>query len=132
MIYKVKTSADINTVKKELAAKAKEQKFGVLKTYPFKEILEEKGHPIEHDITVYELCYPVGAQKVLQKCPDFSLYLPCRISVYAEGEYTILTTITFKGILTELKFDEELKNYVESLIKNFKTILHAWDAQQVA
>lgn len=133
MIYTVRTNTHIDTVKRELEAKAKNIKFGVLNVYPFKEILEEKGHPIDNDITVYELCYPVGASKILQKCPQFSLYLPCRISVYAEGEYTVLSTITFKGILTELEIDETLQAYIQTLITDFKTILHSWDVKpQVA
>ena len=66
MVYSVTTSTDINTVKQELEAKAKEVSFGLLNTYEFKRILTEKGFPIEKDITVFELCNPAGAQQALR------------------------------------------------------------------
>jgi NADPH-dependent 2,4-dienoyl-CoA reductase/sulfur reductase-like enzyme len=53
MIYNITTNTDLETIKSEIAAKAKEVGFGILKEYAFKDILEGKGFPIEHDITVY-------------------------------------------------------------------------------
>ncbi|NOR56304.1 MAG: DUF302 domain-containing protein [Sulfurovum sp.] len=127
MIYKVHTKTNITTIQDEIEEKAKAHGFGVLKCYPFQEMLEKKGQPIDKAIFVYELCDPVGGKKVLTENPEISAFLPCRISVYQEGEHTILATISVESILTGLTLSKELNDYMTNLFETFKKILHSWD-----
>jgi len=127
MVYTIRTPQCIDTVKKELESKAKEVGFGVLKTYEFKQILEEKGYPIEKDITVYELCNPPGAQQALSQLPEISVYLPCRISVYEDKGKTTLSSIGLEDIIGGFDIDERFKTYMTILFENLKRVMHSWD-----
>ena len=127
MIYTIKTSQDIDTVKRELESKAKEVGFGVLKIYEFKQILKEKGYPIEKDIIVYEVCNPPGAQQALSQLPEISVYLPCRISVYENYGKTTLSTIEFENIIGAFDIDERFKTDMIILFENLKKVMHSWD-----
>ena len=127
MVYTIKTPQCIDTVKKELEAKAKEVGFGLLNTYEFKQILEEKGYPIEKDITVYELCNPPGAQQALSQLPEISVYLPCRISVYEDKGKTTLSSIGLEDIIGGFDIDERFKTYMTILFENLKRVMHSWD-----
>ena len=127
MIYTVKTPHCIDTVKKELEDKAKEVGFGLLNTYEFKKILEEKGFPIEKEISVFELCNPPGAQQALSQLPEISVYLPCRISVYEDNGLTALSTIGLEEMINAFEVDERFKTYMTILFENLKQVMHSWD-----
>lgn len=114
-------------IKNEITQKAKEMGFGILKEYPFKNILQDKGHPIEQDITVYELCNPVAAQAVLSKYPEFSAYLPCRVSLYEENGSTILSTIEIDSMLSSFNFDDAITKHMHSIFTQLKKVLSSWD-----
>ncbi len=127
MIYTTSTSQSIEIVKQELEAKAKEIGFGLLKSYEFKNILEEKGFPIEKDITVFELCNPPGAQQALSEIAAISVYLPCRLSVYEDNGVTNISTIGFEDILNAVDVDERFKSFMAILFDNLKRVMHSWD-----
>ncbi len=127
MIYTTSTSQSIEIVKQELEAKAKEIGFGLLKSYEFKNILEEKGFPIEKDITVFELCNPPGAQQALSEIAAISVYLPCRLSVYEDNGVTNISTIGFEDILNAVDVDERFKSFMTILFDNLKRVMHSWD-----
>ncbi len=127
MIYKIKTDVSKSVIEKELAEKAKAVGFGLLQSYAFKNILEEKGFPIERDITVFELCNPAGAQKALTAMPDISVYLPCRISVYEEKGKTVLATIGFDDILNAVEVDETFKGFMNELFMKLQGLMNSWN-----
>ena len=127
MVYTVTTSTDIETVKQELEAKAKEVGFGLLNTYAFKRILEDKGYPIEKDITVYELCNPAGAQQALTYLSEISVYLPCRISVYEDKGMTTLSTIGIEDIVNNFDTDARFQSYMTILFENLKQVMYSWN-----
>jgi uncharacterized protein (DUF302 family) len=129
MIYTVRTSTDINTVKAELEAKAKEVNFNLLSTYDFKHFFRNKGYPIKKDITVFELCNPAGAQQVLEYLSEISIYLPCRISVYENNGITYLSTIGMQDIVQTFEVDEDLQSHMTILFENLKQIMHSWDKE---
>jgi len=127
MIYKVETSKPITQVKEEIAEKAKAIGFGVLQTYEFRKILEEKGFPIERNITVFELCNPSGAQQALTQLPEIAAYLPCRIAVYEENYATKLSTIGLEEMLAAVEVNDEFKSFMTMLFTNLKQVMHSWD-----
>ena len=127
MIYKVTTNTPLAQVKEEIEIYASKRGFGLLKTYPFKEILRQRGHPIEKDITVYELCNPAGAQQALGQVPELSAYLPCRVSVYEEDGVRVLATIGLENIVDALHIDPPFQSYMIDLFEQLKQVMHSWD-----
>jgi uncharacterized protein (DUF302 family) len=126
MIYTNESQSSIATIKEEMAGKAKEVGFGLLKEYSFRELLKEKGFPIEKDITVFELCNPAAAQGALSTHPELSVYLPCRISVYEKDGKIILSTIDIEEMLGNFELDNSLKEQMGSIFNNLKKIMSSW------
>jgi uncharacterized protein (DUF302 family) len=128
MIYTVITETPIAKIKEEIEAHAKTIGFGILNTYEFKKILHDKGFPIEKEITVFELCNPPGAQQALSQISAISVYLPCRISLYQDGNKSVLATIGFEDILNAVdQIDDNFKSFMIILFENLKRIMHSWD-----
>ncbi len=126
MIYKITTDKPLATVKEELANHSKESGFGVLGSYEFQKILAGKGFPIEKDITVYELCNPSAAQGALMALPEISVYLPCRISVYAENGKTVLATIDIRDIMESVDVDADFKEHMNSVFEYLESVMQSW------
>lgn len=126
MIYSQKTNSSILSVKEEMAAKAKEQGFGILKEYSFKSLLKEKGFPIERDITVFELCDPASAQAALSMHPEISVYLPCRLSLYEDNGKTVLSTIGIEDILSAVEVDDSFKAFMHEIFGRLKALINSW------
>ncbi len=125
MIYKIQTNTPLQTVKDALADSAKEFGFGVLGSYDFKKILETKGFPIEKEISVFELCNPKGAQEVLSTIPEVSVYLPCRLSVYAEEGKTIISTIDVEHMIDSFEVDDTFKSHMHTIFANLQKVMHS-------
>jgi len=127
MIYTTTSIVAIGTIKQEMEEKAKEHGFGLLKSYEFNKMLEEKGFPIKRDITVFELCNPKGAQSALENLPEISVYLPCRISLYEKDGFTTLATIKMDEIMQgSFVAPKELEALMESIYKRLKSLMNAW------
>jgi len=118
MIHKIKTKTALQTVKEEISLNVKEYGFGILGSYDFKKILETKGFPIEKEISVYEVCNPKGGQDVLTQAPEIAAFLPCRISVYTEGEDTIISTIDISVILNDIEASPALEEHMNRVYNN--------------
>ena len=58
-----------------------------------KETMAKKGVEFAHECLIFEVCQPQQAKRVLDQNMSVSTALPCRISVYEEGEKTILATL---------------------------------------
>ena len=123
MIYTITTKTPLQTVKDELSLNAKEYGFGVLGSYDFKKILESKGFPIENDVTVFEVCNPKGGQDTLINFPEISAFLPCRVSVYEDGENTALSTIDLSVILGGAS--DELRERLQSVYDNLLKLMRS-------
>ncbi len=125
-MYTVYTQTSLETIKNEFEAKAKEAGFGLLNSYEFKQILHTKGHPIEKEIHLFEICNPLAAQKALSQIPEISIYLPCRISLYQEANKTVLSTIEAEEMLASIKIDATLKKEMLEVFETIKQIMHSW------
>lgn len=93
------TTASLETVTARLPDVAKAHKFGVLGVHDLKEKMNSKGVPFERECRVYEVCNPQQAQLILSGNITVSAALPCRISVYSEGDRTVLATIEPAALL---------------------------------
>ena len=93
MLYQVKTRKAINDVARDLEASAQRHKFGVMATHDLKAKMKEKGVEFDRDCLIFEVCNPQQAKNVLEKNMEISTALPCRISVYGQGDEVVIATI---------------------------------------
>ncbi|WP_152184070.1 DUF302 domain-containing protein [Sulfurimonas indica] len=126
MIYKTTTSYPLETVKAQIAEKAKTLGFDLLGKYEFKKILKSKGFEITRDITVYELYNPVATHSALNALSEISVYLPCRLSVYHENGVTVLATIGIKNILQASSIDGELQKHMQEIFNKIRALMNSW------
>ena len=118
MLHTIKTKIDLQTVKNALDLHLKEYGFGVLGSYDFKKILENKNFPIEREITVYEICNPKVAQEALIEVPEVSSLLPCRLSIYEDGEDTVISTMSISVLLDCIDASPELSEHMHAVYNN--------------
>lgn len=93
MLHIVETKKSLANVVRDLEQAVARHKFGVLGVHDLKAKMAEKGVPFTRECRIFEVCNPHQAQKVLETNLEISTALPCRISVYEEGERTKLATI---------------------------------------
>jgi len=93
MIYQVKSKKSLSDVTRDLETATKRHKFGIMGMHDLKSKMKEKGVDFEHDCLIFEVCNPQQAKKVLEKNAEISTALPCRISVYSEGDEVVLATL---------------------------------------
>ena len=93
MLYQVKTKKGIADVARDLEAAAQRHKFGVMATHDLKAKMKEKGVEFDRDCLIFEVCNPQQAKKVLEENTQISTALPCRISVYGQGDEVVIATI---------------------------------------
>ena len=75
------TNKEIEQVIKDLEKELMEVKFGVLWRFDIHKKLSEVGLPMEHKITVLEVCNPNESSGIIAEDPMSSYFLPCKIVV---------------------------------------------------
>jgi uncharacterized protein (DUF302 family) len=93
MLHIVESKKPLADVARDLEQAVARHKFGVLGVHDLKAKMAEKGVPFTRECRIFEVCNPHQAKKVLEANLEISTALPCRISVYEEGEVTKLATI---------------------------------------
>ena len=86
MLYVREAQGPIDAVAKKLEAAAAENKFGVLGVHDLKQKMTAKGIEFGRECRIFEVCNPAQAKIVLDADMAISNALPCRISVYEEGD----------------------------------------------
>ncbi|MEM4658713.1 MAG: DUF302 domain-containing protein [Candidatus Methanosuratincola sp.] len=93
MIYVVESRKSLGELSRALEESVVRNKFGILGVHNLKEAMEKKGVEFGKECIIYEVCNPNQAKKVLEANLEISTALPCRISLYVEGDRTKLATI---------------------------------------
>lgn len=93
MLYTVYSDKNIEKLAGDLEESVARHKFGVVGMHDLKEAMNNKGVEFERECLIYEVCNPQQAKRVLETNMEVSTALPCRISVYAEGDKTVLATL---------------------------------------
>src|SRR3972149_8634349 len=99
MLYEIVSQRTPQQAGQALEAAAQKHKFGVLTVHNLRETMTKKGVEFSKECLIYEVCNPFQAKKVLEANPSISTALPCRISVFEEGDHTKLSTIKPKAML---------------------------------
>ncbi len=93
MLYTIESTKKIDEVGRNLEEAIKKRKFGVLTVHNLKETMAKKGVEFNKECRIFEVCNPLQAKKVLEANTEISTALPCRISVFTDGNKTKLSTI---------------------------------------
>jgi len=93
IVYSRKTSGDIDAIGRRLEEAVKARKFGVLGVIDLQAKMREKGVDFKNACRIYEVCNPRLAKQVLEQEMSISTALPCRISVYQEGDHVTIATL---------------------------------------
>src|SRR5512143_2679289 len=123
MYYIATTTKSVTDAARDLEAAVQKHSFGVLHVYDLKEMLTRKGHPLEAECRIYEVCNPKQASLVLRRDMRLNAALPCRISVFQDGGTTKVGTILPTAMLGMLSSDRELAGIAANVEATIKTII---------
>jgi uncharacterized protein (DUF302 family) len=87
--YRLESAKSFDTVVDNLEKLAPEHKFRVLAVHDVQKTLAEKGLK-RGPLKIIEVCNGLFAHEALSKTADVALFMPCRYTVYTEGEKTVL------------------------------------------
>jgi uncharacterized protein (DUF302 family) len=122
MLYQLKTRKKIQDVARDLEAAVEKHKFGVMGVYDLRARMQEKGVAYDRDCLIYEVCNPHKAKRVLEKHPEISTVLPCRISLYASGGEVAVATVK-PTALTEMFHAQGLDETAQEVERTLVAIM---------
>ncbi len=93
MLIVLETKRPIADVCAAMEPAVQKHKFGLLGTHNLKETMAKKGVAFSRDCFIFEVCNPHQAKAVLEAKMEISTALPCRVSVYQEGDKVKIATI---------------------------------------
>jgi len=106
MLFKMETPKQFELVCQDLEKAAVNNKFGVMAVHNLNETMKKKGVEFNRPCRIFEVCNPHQAKKVLEKAMEISTFLPCRISVFMEGEKVFLATLKPTALISMLRMPE--------------------------
>ena len=109
MYYQVETDKPFATAVADLDAAVRRHGFGVLHVHDLGKTLRSKGQSFTEECSVFEVCNPVQAARVLATDMRLNMALPCRISVFTEGGRTKIGMIRPVPMLQALSPDPALR-----------------------
>ncbi len=106
MLFKVETVKGFEQVCQNLERAVVNNKFGVMAIHNLNETMKKKGVEFSRLCRIFEVCNPHQAKKVLERNMDLSSFLPCRISVFLEGDKVVLATLKPTAIVSMFNLPE--------------------------
>lgn len=126
MIYTHKTRLSCDEIVSRIEEDAKQFGLMMKKHYPFSENLPESGFEINEYSSVFELCKPSIAAKVLNTQPQLNVFMPCRISVYEKDGVAFVSTPDLEVQLELLGYTITLKDEMLDLYHQIITMIKKW------
>lgn len=120
MLIKVESKKSLEELRQNVEEQAKAKGFGVMAVHDVTKILESKGMPIGYGCVIVEVCSPKHAKVMLDKNPQVSTAMPCRISIIDQGDKRLISTISPMVLLDMFNMPGErpIAEEVESLMKD--------------
>jgi len=121
--YTVASKQPIGKVAEKVPAACEENKFSLLQTYVYHEILESKGFPIDRKVFIYEICQAKIAAKMLTDFPHFAIFMPCKVAIYEDKGETIISTMNMEIMLNAVRSHPELFKETTTLFNTLKALM---------
>ena len=93
MTYSKHSSRSSAEVEARLRDAAARHKFGILHVHDLQATLKSKGVEFDRECRVYDVCNPQAASTALTTEMRVSTVLPCRISVFSDGDGCTIATV---------------------------------------
>ncbi len=117
------TKKSLAVFTEDMAGALKDQGFGVLWSLDFKDKLKQKGHDLEKQVVVFEICNPQLGKQVMETNFRAAYMLPCKVSVIVEEDHLNVGFIKPTALISLLG-DESLEkesvaveHMIESAVK---------------
>jgi len=123
MTYRLKTLRDIEDVVSNVEKLCEKNKFALLHSYIYHEIVESKGFPIERKVYIYEICVAKVAALVLTDEPTFTPFMPCRIAIYEENNKVVVSTQNMEIMLNSFDNNSQLYKQTSDLFSKLKSLM---------
>jgi len=121
--YKVISNQPIGQISEKVFATCEQNKFALLHTYVYHEIVESKGFPIQRKVYIYEICRAKTAAAMLTDFPHFSIFMPCKLVIYEENSNTVISTMNMEIMLNAVSSNRELFNEATALFSTLKFVM---------
>jgi len=123
MTYRITTSKKIEDVVANVEEICDANKFALLHSYVYHEVVKSKGFPIERKVYVYEVCVAKVAALVLSEEPTFAPFMPCRIAIYEENTQVVISTQNMEIMLNSFDSSSELYKQTSELFAQLKLLM---------
>ena len=121
--YKIISNQPIEQISEKVPTAYEQNKFALLQTYVYHEIVESKGFPIKRKVYIYEVCQAKTAAAMLTDYPHFSIFMPCKLAIYEENGSTIISTMYMEIMLKAVNSNHDLYKEASSLFSTLKIVM---------
>jgi uncharacterized protein (DUF302 family) len=122
--YKIVSNQQIVRIAEKVPAACEQNKFALLQTYVYHEIVENKGFPIKRKVFIYEICQAKVAAAMLTDFPHFSIFMPCKLAIYEENGNTVISTMNMEIMLNAVNSNPALFKEATSLFNTLKSLMN--------
>ena len=99
MFITLRSKKPIGEVRQRFEDASAARKFGVQGIHNVTATLQGKGLVFDRKLYIYEICNPGYAKKVLDTNVQIATALPCRVSIYVDGDDVVLETLKLTMLL---------------------------------
>lgn len=121
--HKISSKQPIEKVIEKVPAACEENKFALLKTYVYHDIVESKGFPIDRKVFIYEICQAKSAAAMLTDFPHFAIFMPCKLAIYEDNGETVISTMNMEIMLKAVSSNPELFKETTALYNTLKSLM---------
>ena len=121
--YQISSNQSIEKIAEKLPEACEQNKFALLQTYVYHDIVAGKGFPIDRKVFIYEICQAKTAASMLTYFPHFSLFMPCKLAIYEMDGKTIITTMNMGIMLDAIKSNQGLFEETTTLYNTLKALM---------
>jgi uncharacterized protein (DUF302 family) len=118
---RLETTKSVDEVAETIERLAPEHRFRVLTIHDVQQTLREKGFQRE-PLKIVEICSAGFAHQALKKSIDVSLLMPCKYSVYKEGNKTVVA-LARPSVISETLPGIGLEELAAGVEATLKTIM---------
>lgn len=127
--YKIISNQPIEQISERVPTACEQNKFALLQTYVYHEIVESKGFPIKRKVYIYEVCQAKTAAAMLTDYPHFSIFMPCKLAIYEENGSSVISTMNMEIMLKAVSSNQDLYKEATSLFSTLKIVMEQLSKQ---
>jgi uncharacterized protein (DUF302 family) len=121
--HKISSKQSIEKVIEKVPSACEGNKFALLKTYVYHDIVESKGFPIDRKVFIYEICQAKSAAAMLTDFPHFAIFMPCKLAIYEDNGETVISTMNMEIMLKAVSSNPELFKETTALYNTLKSLM---------